>query len=111
MVDIRVFNGLASRRSSKFGQISINVTMPLWAISGKTRSDIRSDGGTRGVPCVPPAKSYPRTMCQKITRDQRIEGWRAFVELLAKLKPRLVGVMTAALVARLHQGNDAVSRR
>ncbi len=28
MVDIRVFNGLASRRSSLFGQISINVTMP-----------------------------------------------------------------------------------
>ena len=34
-------------------------------------------------------------MCRNITRDQRIEGWRAFVELLPKLRPRLVGVMAA----------------
>jgi len=50
-------------------------------------------------------------MCRNITRDQQIEGWRAFVELLGKLKPRVIGVMTDALVARLHRGIDAVSRR
>ena len=60
---------------------------------------------------VLPAKSYPHAMCRNITSDQRIEGWRAFVELLAKLKPRVVGGMTAALTVRLHQGIDAVSRR
>jgi len=50
-------------------------------------------------------------MCRNITSDQRIEGWRAFVELLANLKPRVFGGMTAALAARLYQGIDAVSRR
>jgi hypothetical protein len=50
-------------------------------------------------------------MCRNVTRDQRIEGWRAFVELLRKLNPRVVGVMPAALVARLNQGINAVSRR
>jgi len=42
-------------------------------------------------------------MCRNINTDQQIEGWRAFVELLGKLKPRVVGIMTDALAARLHQ--------
>jgi hypothetical protein len=38
-------------------------------------------------------------MCRNVSSDLRIEGWRAFVELLAKLRPRLAGGMTAALAA------------
>ena len=44
---------------------------------------------------APLADVYPPSMCRNITRDQRIEGWRAFVELLPKLRPRVVGVMAA----------------
>ncbi len=42
---------------------------------------------------APLADVYSPSMCRNITRDQRIEGWRAFVELLPKLRPRVVGVM------------------
>jgi len=44
---------------------------------------------------APLADVYPPSMCRNITRDQRIEGWRAFVELLPKFRPRVVGVMAA----------------
>jgi hypothetical protein len=40
-------------------------------------------------------------MCRNVSSDLRIEGWRAFAGLLAKLRPRLAGGMTAALAARL----------
>ena len=45
---------------------------------------------------APLGEVYPPGMCRKITRDQQIEGWRAFVELLPKLRPR-VGGITAAI--------------
>ncbi len=48
-------------------------------------------------------KAYPHRMCRNITRDQRIEGWRATVELLPVFRPYLVGVMAAGLVAWLHR--------
>ncbi len=60
---------------------------------------------------APLADVYPPIMCQNVTRDQRIEGWRAFVELLLKLKPRVVTVMAAALVAHLSRGINAASGR
>ncbi len=51
-------------------------------------------------------------MCRHITRDQQIEGWRAAIELLPKLRPGVLGVMAAALMARLHRGiYAAVGRR
>ena len=53
---------------------------------------------------APLADVYSPSMCRNITRDQRIEGWRAFVELLPKLRPRVVGVMAAVLVAHLYRG-------
>lgn len=52
---------------------------------------------------APPANAYPRRMCRNITRDQQIEGWRAFIELLSGFKPRGVGIVAAALVARLQR--------
>ncbi len=44
---------------------------------------------------APLADVYSPSMCRNITRDQRIEGWRAFVKLLPKLRPRVVGVIAA----------------
>ena len=64
---------------------------------------------------APPANAYPHRMCRNITRDQQIEGWRAFVELLSGFKPgfkpRGVGVVAAALVARLQRFIYAGSAR
>ena len=48
-------------------------------------------------------KAYPHCMCRNITREQQIEGWRAFVELLPVFKPDLVGGLASALVAWLHR--------
>jgi len=42
-------------------------------------------------------------MCRYVTKDQRIEGWRATVELLPVFKPIRVGVLAAALLAYLHR--------
>ncbi len=54
-------------------------------------------------------------MCRNITREQQIEGWRAFIELLSGFKPKFkpgfkpgfkprgVGVVATALVARLQR--------
>ena len=56
-------------------------------------------------------KTYPHRMCRNITRDQQIEGWRATVELLRVFRPKLVGVMAAALVTWLHRGIFAVGGR
>jgi hypothetical protein len=51
-------------------------------------------------------------MCRHITKEQQIEGWRAVIELLPKLRPGVLGVMAAALMARLHRGISlAVGRR
>lgn len=56
--------------------------------------------------------AYPRRMCRHITKEQQIEGWRAVIELLPKLRPGVLGVMAAALMARLHRGISlAVGRR
>ncbi|MCH8926088.1 MAG: hypothetical protein IH924_08150 [Proteobacteria bacterium] len=51
-------------------------------------------------------------MCRHITKEQQIEGWRAAIELLPKLRPGVLGGMAAALMARLHRGiYAAVGRR
>ena len=46
-------------------------------------------------------------MCRNLTREQRIEGWRAFAEILSALKPRALGALAAALTARLHRAFSA----
>ncbi len=56
-------------------------------------------------------EAYRRHMCRYITREQRIEGWRATVELLPVFRPHLVGVMAAALVAWLHRSIFAAGGR
>ncbi len=48
--------------------------------------------------------AYPGCMCRHITKEQQIEGWRALIELLPKLRPRVLGIMAGALMARLHRG-------
>ncbi len=51
-------------------------------------------------------------MCRHITKEQHIEGWRAAIELLPKLKPGALGGMVGALMARLQRGlYAAVGRR
>ncbi len=55
--------------------------------------------------------AYPRPMCRHITKEQHIEGWRALIELLPKLKPGVLGGMAAALMARLHRGLFAAAGR
>ena len=50
-------------------------------------------------------------MCRHITKEQQIEGWRAAIELLPKLKPGVLGGMAAALMARLHRGIFATDGR
>jgi len=50
-------------------------------------------------------------MCRHLTREQRIEGWRAFARLLAGLWPKHLGVRAAALVARPHPNGAAAGRR
>ncbi len=50
-------------------------------------------------------------MCRHTTKEQRIEGWRAAIELLPKLRPGVLGVMAAALMARLHRGITAAAGR
>ncbi len=60
----------------------------------------------------PLCNAYPGPMCRHITRDQQIEGWRAAIELLPKLRPGVLGDMAAALMARLQRGIfAAVGRR
>ncbi len=48
--------------------------------------------------------AYPDCMCRHITKEQQIEGWRALIELLPKLRPQVLGIMAGALMARLHRG-------
>ncbi len=56
--------------------------------------------------------AYPGCMCRHITKEQQIEGWRALIKLLSKLRPRVLGIMAGALMARLHRGiYAAVGRR
>jgi len=50
-------------------------------------------------------------MCRHITKEQHIEGWRALIELLPKLRPGLLGGMAGALMARLHRGLHAAAGR
>jgi hypothetical protein len=51
-------------------------------------------------------------MCRHITKEQQIEGWRAAIELLPKLRPGVLGGLAAALMARLQRGIfAAVGRR
>ena len=51
-------------------------------------------------------------MCRHITKEQQIEGWRAVIEMLPKLKPGVLGGLAGALMARLHRGiYAAVGRR
>ena len=38
-------------------------------------------------------------MCRNITREQQLEGWRSFIDLLRGLKPNIYGIL-AALAAR-----------
>ncbi len=59
----------------------------------------------------PPANAYPRPMCRHITKEQQIEGWRAAIELLPKLRPGVLGGMVGALMARLHRGIYAAAGR
>jgi hypothetical protein len=60
----------------------------------------------------PLANAYPRPMCRHITKEQQIEGWRATMELLPKLRPGVLGDMAAALMARLQRSiYAAVGRR
>ncbi len=46
-------------------------------------------------------------MCRNLTREQRIEGWRALAEILSALKPRALGILAAALAARLRRALTA----
>ncbi len=55
--------------------------------------------------------AYPRPMCRHITKEQQIEGWRALIELLPKLRPGVLGGMAGALMARLHRGLYAAAGR
>ncbi len=51
-------------------------------------------------------------MSRQIAKEQQIEGWRAAIELLPKLRPGVLGGMAAALMARLHRSfYAAVGRR
>jgi len=50
-------------------------------------------------------------MCRYVTRDQRIEGWRATVELLPEFKPIRIGDMAAALLAYLRRSIFAAGAR
>ncbi len=59
----------------------------------------------------PPAHAYPRPMCRHITKEQHIEGWRAAIELLPKLRPGVLGDLAGALMARLHRGLCAAAGR
>ncbi len=58
-----------------------------------------------------PVNAYPRPMCRHITKEQQIEGWRAAIELLPKLRPGVLGVMAAALMAHLRRGIYAAAGR
>ncbi len=55
--------------------------------------------------------AYPRPMCRHITKEQHIEGWRALIELLPKLKPGVLGGMARAWMARLQRGLYAAAGR
>ncbi len=59
----------------------------------------------------PLANAYPHPMCRHITKEQQIEGWRAFIELLPKLRPGVLGDMAGALLARLQRGLYAAAER
>ncbi len=60
----------------------------------------------------PLCNAYPGPMCRHITKEQQIEGWRALIELLPKLRPGVLGVLAGALMARLHRSiYAAVGRR
>ncbi len=72
------------------------------AIFGDNSARRRHRNGCARRLAGPLANAYPHLMCRNITSDQQIEGWRAFVELLGKLNPRGIGVMTDALMACLH---------
>ena len=34
-------------------------------------------------------------MCRSITREQQLEGWRGFIDLLRGLKPNIGGILAA----------------
>ena len=50
-------------------------------------------------------------MCRHITKEQHIEGWRALIELLPKLRPGVLGGKAGALLARLQRGIYAAAGR
>ncbi len=50
-------------------------------------------------------------MCRHITKEQHIEGWRAAIELLPKLRPGVLGDLAGALLARLQRGLYAAAGR
>ncbi len=50
-------------------------------------------------------------MCRYVTKDQRIEGLRATVELLPVFKPGRVAGLAAALLAYLHRSIFAAGVR
>lgn len=43
--------------------------------------------------------AYSRAMCQRIDRDQRLKGWRAFVQLLSRLKSHVPAATDGAPAA------------
>ncbi len=59
----------------------------------------------------PLCNAYPGCMCRHITKEQQIEGWRAVIEMLPKLKPGVLGGLAGALMARLHRGIYAAAGR
>ncbi len=59
----------------------------------------------------PLASAYPGCMCWHITKEQQIEGWRAVIELLPKLRPGVLGGLAGALMARLQRGLYAAAGR
>ena len=59
----------------------------------------------------PSANAYPGSMCRHITKEQHIEGWRALIELLPKLRPGVLGGKAGALLARLQRGLYAAAGR
>jgi hypothetical protein len=59
----------------------------------------------------PLANAYRESMCRHITKEQHIEGWRAAIELLPKLRPGVLGDLAGALMARLQRGLYAAAGR
>ncbi len=57
-----------------------------WEATRRLDDDRLAAGSTEG---------YPHPMCRSITREQQLEGWRSFIDLLRGLKPNIGGILAA----------------